>query len=110
MPLSILFSEPGPVRDLLSVYPAVLWQEPRDPNGVILDYTLTFTRNGETRMVTTNGPQTFFVTTPASLPGVSGPFEVEVSTCTYLYSWLVCVWGESCCCCCVQIELLVEGT
>ena len=75
----IYISEPGPVKDLISIYPSVLWQVPQEPNGIILDYQLTFTRNGQTTVASTNGPETYFIVRPELLPEGSGSFQVEVS-------------------------------
>ena len=79
MQLHIHFSVPGPVKDLSSVYPVILWQPPDKPNGVIVGYELTFTRNGQTKTVTTDGNQAYFIIKKDTLPGSSGPFVVEVS-------------------------------
>ena len=66
--------------DLQCVYPVVLWQAPAEPNGVILDYQLNFTRDGgETKTETTVNPQTYFIITGDTLPGDSGGFVVQVS-------------------------------
>ena len=65
--------------DLSSVYPIILWQPTDKPNGVIVDYVLTFTRNEQTNSVTTDGDQTYFIINNNIIPGISGPFVVEVS-------------------------------
>ena len=70
--------EPGPVKDLSNVYPVILWQPPDKPNGVIVDYELNFTRNGQTNNFTTDGDQTYFIIMKDTIPGSSGPFVVEV--------------------------------
>ena len=67
------------MKDLSSVYPVILWQPPDKPNGVIVDYELTFSRNGQTKTATTNGDQTYFIIKKDTIPGSSGPFVVEVS-------------------------------
>ena len=65
--------------DLQSHCKVILWQTPSEPNGVIINYQLNFTRSGETKIVSTEGTQTHFIVEEDSLPGVSGPFTVEVS-------------------------------
>ena len=68
---------PGKVRDLQCFSRVLIWQAPAEPNGLITDYELTYTRNGETEVLHTEGAQTFHLAD--SLPGDSGPFNVEVS-------------------------------
>ena len=67
------------MSNLISIYPIVLWQKPLRPNGVILLYELTFTRNGSTKTPTTNALQTFFAANEESLPEGTGSFTVQVS-------------------------------
>jgi hypothetical protein len=72
-----LESEPGPVKELSSVYPVILWQPPDKPNGVIQYYELTFTRDGQTKTGNTDDDQTYFIITKDTVPGSSGTFVVE---------------------------------
>ena len=69
------------MKDLSSVYPVILWLPPDKPNGVIVGYELTFTRNDLTNTVTTGGNQVHFIIKKfkETIPGNSGPFVVEVS-------------------------------
>ena len=67
------------MKDLSSVYPVILWQPPDTPNGDIVEYELTFTRNGQANTVITDGDQTYFIIKKDTIPGSSGSFVVEVS-------------------------------
>ena len=76
----LIHTASGTVGDLQCVYPVVLWQAPAEPNGIILDYRLIFTKDGaETETDTT---QSYFIITGGTLPGDSdetGSFIVQVS-------------------------------
>ena len=69
---------PGAPVDLQVFYPAVVWQPPVNPNGVIINYDLTFRRGGQSRTVTTTGDQTYYVIGTQDIPGSSVQFTVEV--------------------------------
>ena len=91
--------DPGPVKDLSSVYPVILWQPPDRPNGVIKDYELNFTRDRQTNTFTTF--QAYFITETETIPGTSGPFIVEVKNIKKLhiissstqYNLCECIWS-----------------
>ena len=71
--------------NLQSLYPVVLWQSPEEPNGIILDYELTFIpKDGAPTTKTTDGPQTYYIIETTDLP--SGIFQVEVSCFTICYN------------------------
>ena len=55
-----------------------MWQPPVNPNGVIINYDLTFIRDGQSRTVTTTGNQTHYVIGTQDIPGSFGQFSVEV--------------------------------
>ena len=70
-------SAPGPVTDLQAYYPVIVWQPPAEPNGVVLDYQLTFTRGGQSRTRSTTLPY-YVMDESRDIPGSSGILNVEV--------------------------------
>ena len=75
---SLYFSSaPGPVTGLQAFYPVLVWQEPAEPSGVVLDYQLTFTRGGQSRTRSTTLPH-YVIDESHDVPGNSGSFNVEV--------------------------------
>lgn len=68
---------PGRVIGLQVMYPVVVWQAPTEPNGVILDYQLTFIRGGESRTQSTTLIY-YAIDVLRDIPGFSGTFSVEV--------------------------------
>ena len=70
---------PGLPVDLQVFYPAVVWQPPVDPNGVIINCHLTFTRDRQSSTVTTTGDQTYYIIRTQDIPGSSGQFTVKVN-------------------------------
>ena len=72
------------VIDLQSVFPIVLWKVPDEPNGVIINYQLTFTRDDKIKTFSTESDQTHFIIAADTLPGSTGTFTVEV--CGYVGS------------------------
>ena len=73
------FTAPGPVGNLQAIYPAVIWQSPEMPNGIISSYKLVFTsdQGGSTTTVTEN-IQTHFVIEKDTLPNLRN-LAVQVS-------------------------------
>ena len=69
---------PGAPVDLQVFYPAVVWLPPVNPNGVIINYELTFRRGGQSRTVNIASCQTHYVIRTQDIPGSSGQFTVEV--------------------------------
>ena len=68
---------PGSVTQLQVFYPVIVWQEPAEPNGVVLDYQLNFTRGGQSRTRSTTLPY-YVIDESRDVPGNSGNFTVEV--------------------------------
>ena len=76
-----IITETGVVTGLQGRYPYIVWDAPEQcqSNGVITRYSLRFTRDGMTYVVTTASDQTFYVIEDGIVPWTSGSFDVTVS-------------------------------
>ena len=70
---------PSPVTGFQVFYPAIVWEPPAD-SGVITDYTVTFSRGGQSKTVVSVLPH--YVIQSSTVPGKSGRFTVQV--CIYI--------------------------
>ena len=64
---------------ILSSYPIIVWNPPKQPNGDITNYRLIFRRGGSRNIIDTNNDQTYYVIESGDVPGTSGDFTVTVN-------------------------------
>ena len=67
---------PSPVMKFQAFYPVIIW-EPPTGSGVITNYKVTFSRGGQSNIVTRTLPN--YVIQSSNVPGTSGSFTVQVS-------------------------------
>ena len=72
-------SVPSVVIGVQGAYPYVVWNPPEEPNGIITNYSLTFTCCGLTNTITTINDWPFYVVQPSDCPCSSESINITVS-------------------------------